>query len=449
MASNINTSALDTGFPVAGTNNSTLGFRENFANIKANLDYAKLEISDLQSKAVLKAALNGISLNNDVGETVIANATLRSARTAISDLGVVSGVQKIDYSVGNYVLITTDGIVTLNFTNWPTAGIAGAVRVVITVASTLHTVVLPAVVSQGLSTVANAVTTVKNDGTIDYTTISFVSTGTYVYDFESHDHGTTVMVIAQLGATTGSGSTSSTLFPATTTRLGGVKVGSGLAAATDGTLRTNLTSANLPIATAAALGGVKIGSGLSVALDGTISVGGGGGSSPPSNNSLVCASLDILKPDDTDPLLVPPSNAWTKLGVSLRLPASGAYRFRVIGALFYYISAQGSPVPGKLRIYVNGANASTADIQFNTPNLSVVGSGNVDTYQDITGLHRGDLIELYYKFNTDPNNGVVNVGVGLFSVLVAGENNFGIHALADYSLTTSYPGIVRPKTSLP
>lgn len=50
MASTITeiTSTIDTGFPVAGQDNDTQGFRNNFANIKIGLDRAASEISDLE-----------------------------------------------------------------------------------------------------------------------------------------------------------------------------------------------------------------------------------------------------------------------------------------------------------------------------------------------------------------------------------------------------------------
>lgn len=57
MASSINTTNIDGTFPVAGQDNSSQGFRDNFTNVKTNLGYAKTEIEDLQTKVVLKSAL--------------------------------------------------------------------------------------------------------------------------------------------------------------------------------------------------------------------------------------------------------------------------------------------------------------------------------------------------------------------------------------------------------
>ncbi len=64
-----------------------------------------------------------------------------------------------------------------------------------------------------------------------------------------------------------------TLPAATTGVLGGVKIGSNISVASDGTISVAAPSAyTLPIAAVSVLGGVKIGSGLSVAGDGTLSV---------------------------------------------------------------------------------------------------------------------------------------------------------------------------------
>ena len=59
--------------------------------------------------------------------------------------------------------------------------------------------------------------------------------------------------------------------PATSTTLGGIKVGSGLSVTDDGTLSADAQEYTLPVATATTLGGVKVGSGLTVDADGTLS----------------------------------------------------------------------------------------------------------------------------------------------------------------------------------
>lgn len=95
--------------------------------------------------------------------------------------------------------------------------------------------------------------------------------------------------LKQVADEAGAGS-SYELPPATYSRLGGVKVGSGLNVEADGTLSaTGGSSYVLPPATAYTLGGVKIGSGINVSGDGTISVTGGGGT--PGANSIGTTQL--------------------------------------------------------------------------------------------------------------------------------------------------------------
>ena len=49
MTSSINPNNIDITFPVAGQDNDSQGFRDNFTNLKTSLQYAKDEIEDLQS----------------------------------------------------------------------------------------------------------------------------------------------------------------------------------------------------------------------------------------------------------------------------------------------------------------------------------------------------------------------------------------------------------------
>ena len=48
MASNINYTNIDENYPVAGQDNDSQGFRDNFQNIKTALNTAATEITSLQ-----------------------------------------------------------------------------------------------------------------------------------------------------------------------------------------------------------------------------------------------------------------------------------------------------------------------------------------------------------------------------------------------------------------
>ena len=187
MASNINPNNIDGTYPVAGQDNDGQGFRDNFTNTKTNFAYASAEISDLQSKVILKAALTGSTLDNNMGGSLLQNAQLQDMSETRVALGTVSGSQTINYAAGPYYTLTTSGSVSLVFTNFPSAGTVGRVRLQITVASTAHTLTLPSAVSVGTSNIQG----------ISSNVITFNKTGTYEFEFETGDGGSTITIIDQ------------------------------------------------------------------------------------------------------------------------------------------------------------------------------------------------------------------------------------------------------------
>jgi hypothetical protein len=128
MSSQIDNSNINALYPRAGEDNDSQGFRDNFAAIKENFTRAKTELTDLQSKVLLKAALTGDTLDNDLGGSRISNGNhLNFHGTAFSQTVGVSA--NIDVLKGNlqYCTVTTDS--TLTFTNWPDNGNYASVRV--------------------------------------------------------------------------------------------------------------------------------------------------------------------------------------------------------------------------------------------------------------------------------------------------------------------------------
>ena len=57
MASNIVDTTIDDTYPVAGIDNDSQGFRDNFNIIKSNFVAAKAELTELQNNAILKNTL--------------------------------------------------------------------------------------------------------------------------------------------------------------------------------------------------------------------------------------------------------------------------------------------------------------------------------------------------------------------------------------------------------
>lgn len=117
--STINTNGIDVNYPIPGQNNSTQGFRNNFVAIKQNLDIAGTEISDLQNKVVLKSALANSTLNNDMANTLIANASTLGFRSTMYNLGnALSDNVLVDCKLGDVQYGNLAGNVVLSFGSW-------------------------------------------------------------------------------------------------------------------------------------------------------------------------------------------------------------------------------------------------------------------------------------------------------------------------------------------
>jgi hypothetical protein len=185
MASNVNPNNIDGTYPVAGQDNDSQGFRTNFTNIKNNFVYTKSEIEDLQAKAVLKTALTGTTVDNNMAGTIFRSAEVRDIRESRVDLGAVSGAITLDHTTAHYYVASTSGNIEISFAGFPAAGRVGRIRFELTVTDTADTLVLPSTVTYGTQGLAGF------DGT---DTISFASTGTYIFEFVTENGGTDVHI---------------------------------------------------------------------------------------------------------------------------------------------------------------------------------------------------------------------------------------------------------------
>jgi hypothetical protein len=186
MTSAINPNNINGAYPVAGQDNNSQGFRDNFTNTSTNFQYAADEITDLQNKVVLKQALTGTTLDNNMLGSPLTNAVLSNMSESVLALGTQSGSVAINYALSSYQTVTTSGSISLSFTNFPSVGRAGSIVLQITVSDPSYTLTLPASVSvngrgiQGLNTSTN--------------TITFAAAGTYGFEFTTSNSGTTVVV---------------------------------------------------------------------------------------------------------------------------------------------------------------------------------------------------------------------------------------------------------------
>ena len=144
MTSAITVSSIDAAFPVAGQDNDSQGFRDNFSQIKTQLTTAGSEITALQANRATTnttTSFNGHDVKNanlmDWGQKVVAK-------------GSVSGTVDCDFEDGNVTTITTSSDVTLTFSNWPkeddgTTNTYASMRVILTKGTSTDTVTLSGV----------------------------------------------------------------------------------------------------------------------------------------------------------------------------------------------------------------------------------------------------------------------------------------------------------------
>jgi len=188
MTSAINPNNINGAYPVAGQDNNSQGFRDNFTNTSTNFQYAANEITALQNNTVLTSDLASSTtpVFNNLLTSTLANGYLQNMYTPLVPLGTVSGAVTVNYSLGSYQTLTTSGAITLGFSNFPAASKVATVVLQVTVVSVAHTLQLPAAVTinnagiQGINTATNIIT--------------FAAVGTYAFQFTTSNGGSTVSV---------------------------------------------------------------------------------------------------------------------------------------------------------------------------------------------------------------------------------------------------------------
>lgn len=144
MTSAITTSSIDTNYPVAGQDNDSQGFRDNFSQIKTQLNTAGTEITALQSS---RATTNATT---DFNGHDVKRVNLQDWGQKVVAKGTVSGSVSCDFEDGNVVTCTTSGDITLSFTNWPkeddgSTNTLASMKVFVTKGTSTHSVTLSGV----------------------------------------------------------------------------------------------------------------------------------------------------------------------------------------------------------------------------------------------------------------------------------------------------------------
>lgn len=192
MTSQVNPNNIDGTYPVAGQDNDSQGFRDNFTNIRNNLTYVKAEIEDLQSKAVLKSALLNSTLDNDFVGNAIVNPSFTSWRETYNNIGAASGAVTINFTNGNFQKITMSGSTTLSF-SWPTntANQYVSIKLWVSNPSASYTLTLPDICTLGdPDSIAGLAGT--SPPIITFNSTEIANNTEYLFEFFTVDGGATI-----------------------------------------------------------------------------------------------------------------------------------------------------------------------------------------------------------------------------------------------------------------
>ena len=113
--SSIDQTKIDSEYPVAGVDNSTQGFRDNFAAIKESLGYAKVEINDLYANTARTDE------NTDFHQNNILNATLVGVTEKAYVLPIgedADELYRVQYNYGNFQSFLIKRDITFELSNW-------------------------------------------------------------------------------------------------------------------------------------------------------------------------------------------------------------------------------------------------------------------------------------------------------------------------------------------
>jgi hypothetical protein len=183
MTSAIVPGNIDGTFPIAGQDNSSQGFRDNFTAIKNNFTTASTEITDLQAN---KASTNA---STNFTDQIVSRAALQDTAEIVYAHGSVSsGTLTLNHENGNFQTATITGDVSFAFSNFPTSGRLGRIVLLATVNSGVTALTMPSAVKKASNvTGADGSSVTVNPGV-----------GRYMWEFMTTDAGTTVYM-HQLG----------------------------------------------------------------------------------------------------------------------------------------------------------------------------------------------------------------------------------------------------------
>ena len=116
---------VDEEYPVAGQDNDSQGFRDNFSAIKTALSQAQNELSQFLNEGARKDA------DNDFNGNTISNANILQITEQVYNTGSIQANTPINWDDGHFQNITVAADVTLTLGNWPASGDLGRMRLAV------------------------------------------------------------------------------------------------------------------------------------------------------------------------------------------------------------------------------------------------------------------------------------------------------------------------------
>lgn len=190
--SNINPQNIDGTYPIAGQDNNSQGFRDNFTNTVNNFTFAAAELTDLQQNAVLKASLGSVGQTgtptNDLNYAYLTHAQLIGSVQTKNPIGNVTSASglPVDWSTGHWQTAgLTDTTTSMSFAStWPAANYYTKLRLQVLTYANVCALTFP-------STVTNVSSL---QGYTAGTTVSLPAGSKYVFEFTTDDQGSTIAV---------------------------------------------------------------------------------------------------------------------------------------------------------------------------------------------------------------------------------------------------------------
>jgi hypothetical protein len=188
--SNINPQNIDGTYPIAGQDNNSQGFRDNFTNTVNNFTFAAAELTDLQTYAILAAPLGSVGQtttenNNTINYTIISEPQFKKAVETTKFIGNTgSGSSfEVDWSQGHFQTVGVTSTATMSFlSTWPTTNLHTKLRLQITSYGTTA-ITLPSAVSQNVNNIQGVSSNVLT-----------VGSGIYQFEFTTADQGATIVI---------------------------------------------------------------------------------------------------------------------------------------------------------------------------------------------------------------------------------------------------------------